>query len=246
MIGLEDLHALADNEVSADERAHIEAALRQDAKLQAEYESILDVKRALSTHIEPQSCMRTWAACTDRLKELDQKKKVETFVGKYAWSMCASIFLLIVGAGLYTRQSGGSTVATSDVAKLMSGLTPFSQPVNDRQEDMASWVKDVSNGANIQDSNSIRITRYAKGLDEFGRPATAFALADARGSMSLVIVKGARSVGGAEPMVDGSNYYSARIGERNCIMWTDQDFGFTLVGVRSHEELLEAAKLIRR
>lgn len=240
-----DIHALADGELAGSEKDRVLQAIQSDPALKAEYETIMLLKKTVREKTVPMTSASSWNDCRTRLAELDKKHRVEGFVGRYAWAMCASVFIFVVGMGLYNRQMGGSRVGTGDVAKIMSGLTPLSRPVAQPQ-DMSSWIRDVSRGATVQNANQFQISRYAEGVDAIGRPAAAFQMSDAVGPFSLLIVKGADRVDGVEPMVGNTTFFAGRVGDSNCLMWVEHGFGLTLIGDRTYDELARLAESLRR
>ena len=98
MIDTELLHALADDELSADDRRKVEADLAQDPEAAKVLSSILAVKQAIASHVKPVECEDEWQRCRKRLDEMDKARRTEAFVGRYAWVMCTGLFAFIVGA----------------------------------------------------------------------------------------------------------------------------------------------------
>jgi anti-sigma factor RsiW len=225
-----DIHALADGELSGEDLLRAKERIANDPAAKAEFETVQLLKTAVGTKTAPIEFGQAWRASLARLDELDQRKRVEGFVSRYAWGMCASVFMFIVGMGLYNRQLGGQ-VGTGDVAKIMSGLSPLSRPVTEPQ-DMSAWIRPT---------NRVTVKSFAEGIDQFGRQVTALGIEDAAGPMTLVIVKGADRVSGVEPMVGHASVYAGRIGDANCLMWTQSGLSYTLIGPRSHEDLSSVA-----
>lgn len=238
-----EMHALADGQLEGEAKALAESRL-QDPAFRAEFEAVRQLRSVLQSRVAPDPAPPVWAACVSRLDEIDKRKRVEGFVGKYAWGMCSIIFALIISAGLMNRYNGRD-VATGDVARLAAGLAPFSRSVTSQPTDMRSWIQDVSHGAPLQlDSGSLRIVSYAQSI-EGDRYITVLYCADGAGPVNLVIVKGANRITGAEPMLGHSPYFAGQIQDSNSLSWTDAGFAFTLIGRRPHEELNRIADGIR-
>lgn len=241
-----DLHALADGELSAAERTEVEARLKTCAVSSKTYESVQNLKTVVGEKVEPVTCLKTWAKCTERLDELEKRRKAERFVSKYAWSMCAGIALMIGFVGVFNRAAGGSHVATGDVARMVAGLSPLSQRApQDRSVDMSQWLRDVSQGAPVgAQANSLQPVSYSQGIVD-NRFVTIVNFQDVAGQVSLVIVKGAERVDGMTPQVGRSSYNAGQIDQMNCVSWTERGFSLLLVGDRPHEELGRLADTIR-
>lgn len=237
-----DIHALADGELGAEERKAAEERLAGDPAANAEYQAVLSLKSTLRERLPEVDYADAWESARDRLSEVERAKAAERFVGKYAWAMCASIFAVIVGAGLMNF-SKGRTVSTGEVARISAGL-PLSRSVPQPQ-DMGSWIKDVSQGAPVSlDPGHLKVIEYAAGIDE-DRYVSIFKCEDGFGPVSLIIVKGANEVSGGEPVGEHSQYMAGTVQMANCLSWSDSGFAFLLIGNRSHEELRRLAEGIR-
>jgi anti-sigma factor RsiW len=240
-----DIHALADGELAQPDRAAMEQRVAADPNLRRELEAVTELKQTVKTKVDAATCHKTWANCTQRLKELEKKRKAELFVGKYAWAMCCTIFALIIGAGLMNRNFGGSQVGTGDVARMMASLAPFSQRVpNNNVQDMGQWLKDLAGAPVTVETSGLRPLAHSQGVvDE--RMVNVFQMADNAGPLTLIVINGAERVNGCEPMVGHSEYSAGMIGRTNCVSWTDSKVGLILVGDRPHEQLGLIAERIR-
>jgi anti-sigma factor RsiW len=115
MIQRLDLHALADGELDKGEAKLLREALRDDPQAQAEYEVILNFKEMVvqqSVRHEAEDC---WKACQVRMNEIDRSRRVESFVGRYAWAMCAVFFVLILGSRFMVNDVRGASARTADL-----------------------------------------------------------------------------------------------------------------------------------
>ncbi len=235
------LHALADGELSGPDKATAEELLRTDPIANAEFQATVAIKKTIASknqiHVDPKS----WQAAVGRISELDKRKKAEGFVGKYAWGMCTIIFALILSTGLM-RHFKGSPVGTGDIAQYAAALQPFSRDVKNTGQDMRSWIRDVSYGAPIQiDPGFMTVHRYAQRIEE-NRSTTFLLCSDSIGPMTLIVVKGANGISGAEQMAKQGNYLIGQIGNSNCICWSDSGFVITLFGNRPYEALAKVAE----
>lgn len=239
-----ELHALADGQLSPEESRKVELRLAQSPEANATYQSILEFKRTVTEKCQVTVDADLWAATSIRLKELDKRKAAEGFVGKYAWGMSAAILMLIVGAGALNRQSG-HTVGAGEVARMAATYAPFTRSLGSQPQDMRSWIRDVSHGAPLKlDPGQLQIRSYAMGKEN-GYDVTILYCADTVGPLTLVVVKGANNISGAEPMLGHSAYSTGQMDRANTLNWTDRGFAFTLIGQRSHDELGQIAEGVR-
>jgi hypothetical protein len=235
------LHALADGELSGPEMATAEELLRTDPIANAEYQAAVSIKKTLASQSQVKMDPKSWQAAIDRLNELDKRTKAEKFVGKYAWGMCSIIFALILSTGLL-RHYSGSPVGTGDMAQYAAALQPFSRDVKQTGQDMRSWIRDVSYGAPIQiDPGFLTVHRFGQQIEE-DRSTTVLYCSDAAGPLSLIVVKGANGISGAEQMAKQGNYLIGQIGNANCLCWSDKGFVITLVGNRGYQDLAKVAE----
>jgi hypothetical protein len=239
-----DIHALADGQLCDEERAKVAARLENCKVSKAEYDAVVSLKTVLKEKSPEHTCIRTWKNCTTRLDELEKKRKAESFVSRYAWAMCGTIFAIIVGAGLLNRNAG-QEVAAGDVARMVAGISPFTRNASVDGQDMGNWIKDVSRGAPITvETGSLKVMRWAQGIDN-GRPFTVLYCVDEKGPINLLIIKGADRMSGFEPMVGNGPYWSGQIEMMNCLSWVDKDYAFILVADRPCEEMCKVAESIR-
>lgn len=121
MIDLELLHAYVDGELGADERQFVESHLAGDALAQSEVVRLRSLKTALARSAATEPASAEWNRCVSRLNEIDKSRRVEGFVGKYAWGLCVLFFCAILVGGALKR-NGGSRVHSGEVAAAAAGL----------------------------------------------------------------------------------------------------------------------------
>ena len=231
------MHALADGQLDGDEKEIANRELAESKACRAEFESVRALRSALSQHCLGTECKEVWAKCRDRIAELDRKKSVESAIGRYAWGLCGTFLVFIVGAAILNRAGGPRDIRTGDVAKIIGGFGRLSTGDGPPVEDMQKWIRTTT-----VDVGKLRTLGFAEGNYE-GRDAALLTLADAEGIVQVVIVRGAQQVVGAEPM-DGDYAYCVLNGV-NCVTWTDADCSLFLVGMRTPEGLRGVAESIR-
>lgn len=238
MIDVERLHAYVDGQLEGTELAEVEKAVGSDPQLEDQVHSIREVKRCVESHVKPVPSDEAWRACVGRLNELDKVRRTESFVSRYAFSMCAVLFALIVGVGLFNR-TGDGRVDPGAVWMQGAGLSPMSLPA-----DVNSWLRSRNSSAQIPE-NLIRVVGTAEGVVGGNYMARAN-LRDSQGDMALFLVSGVKSIDNVAPMDDGV-HMACQVGQDNCVIWPSGEAGqvLMLVGPRDHDELRAVADAIR-
>lgn len=231
-----EVHAYADNELQNAEKQQVTHQLADSARLNAEFLAVQTVKNTLKEKCQPVTCEATWKRCQKRLDEIDRTRRVESFVGRYAWGICAIFFFCIFGAGLWHRSLGPS-FSTGDVARISASMTPLSSgPQSQNVEDKRKWIDGLFDSqAPVQTDNVQVLGGSIAELN--GQRVVRMRLADRQGFMDLFVVRNANHIDGADQMDGRAKYSVAKIGSRNCIAWTDHGFGFLVVGDRSIDDL---------
>lgn len=236
MIDAEKLNALVDNELTPTERAEVEALLAESPEARTEAGSIRQLKSALSDHIRPVECNDEWKRCVGRLNEIDKAKKTRAFVDRYAWLMCTGLFAFIIVTGLMNRSHSGLHAGTSDLARAsMTNSLDVSRVTN--------WVKRQFGRAPSIPEEKLHVVAASTGSLS-NHPIARFELKDASGFLNLMIIPGPMVVEGVTPMEDG-RHFAGKVGEANCVTWSDNGLVMVLSGERDAEELRQISDTIR-
>ena len=162
------LHALADNQLDPNEAAQVQAALQKDPELMAEYHAVLSIKDCLQSKVSSVTCDETWRTCVGRLNEIDRTRRVEGFVGRYAWALCGVFFLFIVYGGISNRgKVGTASMETADLAHMMTNFgasAPTERSQMDRSLD-ALLLRAMLNSADKKGFGLVHAVRLAAGLE---------------------------------------------------------------------------------
>lgn len=235
MIEKSDLHALADGELSAEEKAQLFTRLESDPSAQSEYQQIVALKSALLSTAKTPECDELWKSCRGRLDEIDKTKRVEGFVGKYAWGICGVFFLAIAFGGVLNRSMSRS-VQPNDVAGYMAGLS-LSTPRSLNQAEVNPALKQIIGEAFKERPPELRVTAFGSN-NEPGRRTEFVQLSDAFGSVAVVSFIDLQEVGGLEDYERDSAFKCAKIDGTNAMFWKRSDGVICMViGTRSYDEL---------
>lgn len=234
-----DIHALADGQLEGKERSDAEARLAGSKECRAEHDSILMIKSVLACKCEAHASPEAWSVCRARLQELQKKRGVEAFVGRYAWGLCGIFLAAIIGAGIMNRSGLRQELAAGDVARIASGMAQLS-PTQGHMEDMRSWIKDRV----MIDFGNLKPQYGESGVIK-GHEVSRFLVRDGKGPFSLIVVQGEEEFEGVEPISGPGNYSAVRVEGGNGVTWHDEGFTLLVVGSRSIDEMLNVAESIR-
>lgn len=235
-----DVHALIDDELSANERARVQELIKTDKVCAAEWTAVRQVKGALSEKCLEPDCDEIWQGCVKRLQEIDRTRRVESFVGRYAWGICGAFALVIVGAAGFNRLTGGG-LNTGDVARVSASLIPISGPRSQATDDVKSWLERNLGQTMHIPSGRLQVTGGALGHMSDGHRIVEANLQDSQGPLRFYEVDGVDKVNGAQPIDGRDGYSSGTIEDRNCITWVSNGNAYVLSGDRSVDALCRAA-----
>jgi anti-sigma factor RsiW len=237
-------HALADGELSGEEKASAENHLAECPSCRAEYDALGALKSVLKGRLEPTECHDAWKRCSKRLDEVDRAKRVESFVTRHAWSFCSLFLVVILSAAMLNRTLGRNSVRAGDVAMMASGLAPMSTPVSQNPAEMRRWVSDNVGDVpmNLQPQHLLVVGAGARTFQ--GHKMLRLVLRDGLGDFSLLIISNAESVDGFDRMDAGHEYQVGKIGNANCVAWTDGSCALLVVGDRPIANLCAVAEAI--
>ncbi len=243
-----DIHGLADGQLSSEAIQQTKNLIHENAVAAAEYESIVQLRSMLKTQCSPVSDEEVWKTCRARLRNIDQAKKAETFVSKYAWGLCAIFLVAIVSAGLLNRRNGASTLYTGDVASIASGLVPIGLPASKEPATVQQYVQEKTGGAPIDlRHGQLELISVLQGIPN-GRTVTMFNFQDSVGPLSLIVIPNTKDVEGMSESQADRTYLHGMIGRCYCVSWVDDGFALFLLsqsGSRSTNDLQSIASSIR-
>lgn len=244
MIDRIELHALADNEVSAERAAELRQLLRDNPEDLAVYESIVALKRCLSV-ITPVECSAEWRGAQSRIRELEKSRRVERVVGRYAWSLCGVFFLFILVGGIANRGIIGTRVRSEDIAQMATSLVPTRTPSTRDSEAMNSYL-DALLGQARQSLAPDRLQVVAGAVGEVnGHHLARLTVRDAKGDLALIIVPGKLDfVGMPLANVGGYHAHVGSIDGINCIAWSGPSYSAILIGNRPYADLGQTASRV--
>lgn len=218
-----NLHALVDGQLEASEAESLVKAVEADPKLRQELDAITQVKSVVREHCRPIHDEECWKACQARLAAVDRADRVNSFVGKYSWQLCASLVMLILVVGAWNRSvSPGNSLDPSRVP-----LAASFAPAQGGQADPYGFGSFLRNVWNLTGA-------YRGTID--GRVVARYDFEDGLGAFTLYVVPGVQKLEGAcHQEVQGMNCYS----------WVADGTQFILVGQRAHPELQALADRVR-
>jgi hypothetical protein len=238
MIDRLDLHALADGELDKAQAKELRNALKEDRQAQAEYDLILNCKELLKTKAVRHESEDCWRACQKRLAEMDKANRVESYVGRYAWAMCAALFVLILGSRFMVQNVRGDSAKTADLGRIFGLGGGHSQPsVSPQTQDTYSQI------FNQTKLKLDHIRFVGRTIDSFEDHSVIHDyLVDPRGRMALFQIPGIVNFEDTAEVPTEPGVYAGVIpavdsGQASCLVWHKDGNTMVLAGPRSTADL---------
>lgn len=234
-----DLNAYADGELTAAERAQVEAKLAESPELREELAAIEAIKAQLKAECGPILDQIAWQSCRKRLDELDRVRPIEQIVGRFSWLATAAVAATLVGAHFFYNKQGASLNPAINQAGLSALRT------NDHQENIPELL--AKEGIILPPRaayGTLHPTNFARFQTAEGLPGVRIWMSDDRGSMMLDAVRGINVIEGEE--ISGTIYTRVKVNSLRGVAWTKNGVGYVLVGDRAESDLQRAAERIHR
>jgi hypothetical protein len=232
-----DLHAFADGELDKDLAAQVKSALSSDPAAKAEFDAVLNLKDILRTRSVKYTSDECWKACVVRMNEIDKTHRVESFVRRYAWSMCTILFVLILGGRYMVKDMHGDTAQTADLGRIFSSVkgtsnVPAASPAQQQIYDNVLRRARVAIGAPVNQADG-----QVQDI-----PVHRIILRAGDGNVMLFVAPAVVNFEGSaeiptEPGVSSAVITSPRGVYENCVIWHSDDSTFVLAGEQSVGDL---------
>ncbi|HVL39964.1 MAG TPA: hypothetical protein VM328_11295 [Fimbriimonadaceae bacterium] len=241
MIDRLELHALADGELEGAERQRVSERIANCEESAAEFQAIMRLKQVVAEKCHAPSYEESWQECRGRLAEIDSTRRIESFVGRYAWALCSMFLVFILGAGILNR-SAADGLRAGDVPAMMSSLSSVGSAAPGEARE---WIrKEGGVATSLESVRTFQVIDRAVGLHE-GHKVLAVRLRDDVGDFAVLVVPGARVVDGVAPVSGRSDLSSGTLGRASCVTWQEGPVALILTGDRRVDELCELADALR-
>ena len=168
-------------------------------------------------------------------------RRVEGFVGRYAWAFCGLMFVFILSSRFAMRSVEGDTARTADLARIFGGpAQPVSPETALQQQSYRDLLGKV--GKSI-DPTEIQVGRPASG-DVHGVPVARFPLRDREGDLVLTKIDGIFNLQDTAPTSSDPEISAGVTEGNNLIVWHLDGRTYLLCGDRSVSALGEFASRI--
>lgn len=243
MIDPSEIHALADGELSASEAEIVRAKLADCPRSTAEFHTILAIKSTLQARSGAYTCEQTWAKSVHRLDSIDKTKRIEGFVGRYAWGLVGSFALVIAIGGYWTRMHRTGVISPSDVTRVSAGMIHI--PGMRTMANAKQWLSQkfgFGEKSTFEDGKLVVTNAYEGSVN--GLPAARLTLQDSEGTADLMIIRGAQAVDGVRPLMD-NEFSAGRVDGVNVVTWSRYGNALFLVSTRPVDEMVRLASNLR-
>ena len=231
------LHAYADGELTTAEANALRESLKRDPQGTAEVDAILNLKEFLSKNAPVHREDEAWKGCLRRLDAIDKTRRVEGFVGRYAWALCGVLFLFIVSGRSAMRNVQGDTARTADLARIIGS----SQPTPHWQQEQSRMYEDLLG----QVGHNLDPTAIEAGIPTYGlvrdMAAVRVPLRDRRGDFAITRIAGTLNLQDTAPTTGNPEFSIGVANGENCLVWHSHGYTYVLSGSRSLSALSEVA-----
>ncbi len=233
------LHALADNQLDPLEAAQIQDAIQNDPALQIEYHAVINVKDCLKTKVSSVTSDETWRVCVRRLDEIDRTKRVEGFVGRYAWAMCSVFFICISVTGWQNHgRVTGSSIETADLVHVMTG---FGKPVPAAVSPMDGQLDFIMKRARAALAHKDMNMLDRQPAQMNGLQVSRYVIQDRWGKMMLMVIPAVVVFEDLSPMEENPGIGCGKLGALTCVGWHENGYTLALLGDRPPGDLATVA-----
>jgi len=244
MIDRTELHSLADNELPPERAQELAAQLELDSQARLELAAIKATKDCLKANSPAVQDSELWTRCRMRLEELDKARRIESFVGKYAWGICGVFFVAIAMGGFFNRFLLKS-VNSSQVAGYVATMSPIPVPQSRSQSEIDPFFRQVVGESMGSRPPELRITAFGEN-DVPGNRLSFVRLDDGFGPVAVVALHDVQHVSGLFEYEQDSQYKYGQIDGVNALFWNRADGVICVaVGNRAYSEIHQIVTAIR-
>lgn len=232
------LHAFADGEMTPIEANALRESIKSDPTASAEVDAVLNLKDFLAKNSARHTNDEAWKGCVRRLDEMDKARRVEGFVGRYAWVLCAALFLFILSGRAAMRNVQGDSARTADFARIFGGSVA---PVTEQNRAQARFYEQILGqvGRNLN-PDAIEIGKPMPGMVH-DLQAACIPMRDRKGDLVLLRIGGLLNIQDTVPSSATPGLNVGVVDGENCVVWQMNGETWVLSGPRSVDALGEVA-----
>lgn len=233
----QQLHAFADGELTPMEANALREALKTDPRDAAEVDAVLNLKDLVAKNAVVHNDAEAWKGCLHRLDAIDKTRRVEGFVGRYAWALCGALFLFIVSGRAAMRNVQGDTARTQDLARIFGSPAPVTDATRAKSKLYEAILGQV--GSKL-DPKEIEVGQPVRGFVH-DLPAAQAPLRDRQGDLVLTRIGGLLNLQDTTPLAANPELSVGVSNGENCLVWHANGETWVLNGHRSVNALNEVA-----
>jgi len=230
----DQIHAYADGECDAAEKAQVEQRVSADQRAANELLWAQALPSLVGDRCQIEPCSETWKKAVARLDAIDKTKRTEGVVAKFGWAFCGVFLVAIVAAGVTNRTVGSRVLSRTQAASLFDSLHPVNPSSTSSPDRLRMQILDDSPIVTMPASLAYVEARVGT---VNGKEAESVIFRDREGYLALSMVKGLDRVEGLEPGSFGDKYSVGLVNGTMCASWKQAGFTLMLKGDRSVEEL---------
>ncbi len=223
----ENLSAMADDQLSAEEAATLKRAMQADPALQSQYDSILSLKRTLRNNLPQHDSPETLSLCRDRFAELDRTTRTENIVHRFRYAFTAVLAIAIISAATLNRIGGDDVMGRNAVSESLSASVTGGRGAVLDQSQAQEWLREQVTRSPFG-PRELTILRTDQLMID-GKPVNRCIYTDGESDFILVFVQGVVECGG-EPVPGYPGLKRTRIDGLNALTWREDNKSFVFAG----------------
>lgn len=241
MIDILELHALADGELSELEAKRLREKIAADPQASSVLNTIYNLKDCVRSKALVIGCETTWQVSVKRLAEIDRAKGVQNFVWKFGWGLSGAFFVMIVCAGVISRNMNTNRVESSDIARAVATIVPIAGSKSIQPSNYDRWLDGlIGQAKQTLTQGHMRLLGMGVGTLN-GLQVVRYSLRDGEGDIDMLVLPGGVNFQEMNKSADQDGFVMGQINGKNCVARQLHSHSIVLAGDRSYAALEELA-----
>lgn len=241
-----DMHALADDQLSTNEKKESTRALKQDSQCLAEYETIVKLKAVLKKSCKPAKNKEVWDSIYSEIKKHNAKKNNEVFFRRFSWTFASCFVLFAAIFGIYHLINKSDAINTNDIFLIASEPAFLKQVKTTPGEAEKDWMKKTIASLPIKiETASFKIANVFTSTLK-NRKVYQIYIEDHKGPLQLIVIEGIHQIKGLDNKEKYNELADWKIDRHHCITWNDQNHLLIVTSNRSKDDLHQLAEKIKK
>lgn len=233
------IDAYIDGELSAEEKAAVDSAMRSDAGLRDEYLWKSKLKAFVRTKMVSQDNPDLWNKCVSRLDEVDRVEWTEWIVRKYRGALAGVVAVSILAAA-YIHRTNPAAMAGDNLMRVMTASSAAFPSFSARNERQAvSWMNErLNKNVEVPPISNGYLRVLEVGIIDCGDCHVGRVVYTDGSSLYFLLAFPKHEEQPFEPVRGMPGVGWSRVGKLNAVSWHGRDSWMVFAGPADVSELL--------